>query len=287
MGNPDRFNRKAYSYVETDDEYNTDNVGFLSGSIGRTFNRIRQELSPGAEEEVAREYRITRMKTVTAVRFLMMLIIIPLLAQQLSKHLIVGPIVGHVRGAAPAHVFLNAEIKEEAFKELQSFEETLKFEALITSAPPLSEEEKEELVKEKAAELAEESLAKSNNAVSNVFADLIALAAFTFTFLLGREAIDTLKEFLSGVTASLSDSAKAFIIILIPDMIVGFHSPHGWEVLLESVAGHLGIVANASMISLFIATIPVVMDTVFKYWIFRTLTQISPTTVATLKEMDD
>ena len=272
--------------METD-EYDTDKAGFLSGSIGRTLNRIRQELSPEAEEEVAQQYRITRIKTITAVRFLMMLIIIPLLAQQLSKHFIVGPIVGRIRGEEVAHVFLNEEIKEEAFKELQTYEETLKFEAILTKAPPLTEEETEELVKEKAAELAEESLVKSNNAVSNVFADLIALATFTLTFLWGREALDTLKEFLSGVTASLSDSAKAFIIILIPDMIVGFHSPHGWEVLLEGVAGHLGIVANASMISLFIATVPVVMDTMFKYWIFRTLTQISPTTVATLKEMDD
>ncbi len=287
MGNPDRFNRKSYSYVDSNDDYDTDRQGFMSGSIGRTLNRIRQELSPGAEEEVAREYRITREKTVAAVRFLLMLLIIPILAQTLSKHLLVSPIVWQVRGHQPASVFLNEEIKEEAFKELASFEETLKFEALITSAPPLSEEEKEELVKEKAAELAEESLAESNNAVSNVFADLIALATFTFTFLVGRGALDVLKEFLSGVTASLSDSAKAFIIILIPDMVVGFHSPHGWEVLLEGIAGHLGIVANASMISLFIATIPVVMDTMFKYWIFRTLTQISPTTVATLKEMDD
>ncbi len=115
MGNPDRFNRKSYSYVDNNDDYDTDRQGFMSGSIGRTLNRIRQELSPGAEEEVAREYRITREKTVAAVRFLLMLLIIPILAQTLSKHLVVSPIVWQVRGHQPASVFLNEEIKEEAF----------------------------------------------------------------------------------------------------------------------------------------------------------------------------
>jgi hypothetical protein len=31
------------------------------------------------------------------------------------------------------------------------------------------------------------------------------------------------------IVYGLSDSAKAFIIILFTDMFVGFHSPHGWE----------------------------------------------------------
>jgi hypothetical protein len=84
----------------------------------------------------------------------------------------------------------------------------------------------------------------------------------------------------------LSDSAKAFIIILSTDIFVGFHSPHGWEVLLEGLANHLGVAANHSMISLFIATVPVVGDTILKYWIFQSLSKMSASTVATLKEMD-
>ena len=70
-------------------------------------------------------------------------------------------------------------------------------------------------------------------------------------------------------------------------MFVGFHSPHGWEVLLESLSNHLGVAANHSAISLFIATVPVVMDTMMKYWIFRYLSRMSASTVATLKEMNE
>ncbi|MEM9151876.1 MAG: proton extrusion protein PcxA, partial [Cyanobacteria bacterium P01_F01_bin.3] len=83
------------------------------------------------------------------------------------------------------------------------------------------------------------------------------------------------------------DSAKAFIIILLTDTFVGFHSPHGWEVLLEGVADHLGLPANRNFIFLFIATFPVILDTVFKYWIFRYLNRISPSAVATYKTMNE
>jgi hypothetical protein len=68
---------------------------------------------------------------------------------------------------------------------------------------------------------------------------------------------------------------------------VGFHSPHGWEVIMETVLDHFGLPANQSFINMFIATFPVMLDTVFKYWIFRYLNQISPSAVATYKNMNE
>ncbi|NJP12158.1 MAG: hypothetical protein HC866_24060 [Leptolyngbyaceae cyanobacterium RU_5_1] len=288
-----------------------------------------------------------------AVRFLVLLIVVPLVVQQVSKRFIVAPVLDRVRGEeSAAQVFLNDEMKEEAFKELQAYEETLKFDALIHSIPPrsaeasgqpaaekesssapseasgqppgekgsgsapseeasgqppekppgegsspppsepaanqaLSDEDREKLVKQKAIEIAEEFRNKSKDAMSNVFADVIALGAFVLLLLVNREAVAVLKLFTDGVTQGLSDSAKAFILILLTDIFVGFHSPHGWEVLLEAVAGHLGIAASRTGIFFFIATVPVVLDTIFKYWLFRHLSRMAPTTLATYKEMND
>ncbi|MGB3571772.1 MAG: proton extrusion protein PcxA, partial [Phormidesmis sp.] len=102
-----------------------------------------------------------------------------------------------------------------------------------------------------------------------------------------KDQVATLKSFIDEIVYGLSDSAKAFIIILLTDTFVGFHSPHGWEVLLEGVADHLGLPANRNFIFLFIATFPVILDTVFKYWIFRYLNRISPSAVATYKTMNE
>jgi hypothetical protein len=145
----------------------------------------------------------------------------------------------------------------------------------------------EEKVQAKANEIAEEFHHKTNNAIANVFADVFGLIAFGLVLFFRKKDINLLKSFLDNLVYGLSDSAKAFGIILFTDIFVGFHSPHGWEVLLEGMANHLGVAPNKSAISLFIATVPVLMDTVLKYWIFRYLSRMSPSTVATLKEMNE
>jgi hypothetical protein len=273
--------------VATNVETSTESTSILPRSIGRTFHKISDELNPKAEAEYVRKYRNSRAKTKTAIKFIITLIIVPVLTQHFSKQFLISPIVERVRGNGDSQLFLNYEMKEEALHELQRYEEGLKFENLIHQAPPLSPEVVEEKVKHKASELAKEFHHKSRNAVSNVFADILALAAFGIVILTSRKEIIVLKSFMDDIVYGLSDSAKAFIIILFTDVFVGFHSPHGWEVILEGIASHLGIAANRSVIGLFIATFPVILDTICKYWIFRYLSKISPSAVATLRNMNE
>ncbi|RUT07121.1 hypothetical protein DSM106972_023820 [Dulcicalothrix desertica PCC 7102] len=277
VGNADAIN------VETVN----DKTAVLPRSIGRTLHKISDEFNPKAEAEYVRKYRNSRAKTKTAVRFIITLIIVPVLTQHFSKQFLISPIVEKTRGTDDSQLFLNYEMKEEALHELQSYEEVLKFENLIHQAPPLSPEVVEDKVKHKASELAKEFHHKSNSAVSNVFADMAALIAFGLVIITSRKEIIVLKSFMDDIVYGLSDSAKAFIIILCTDIFVGFHSPHGWEVIVEGIASHLGIAANKSFIGLFIATFPVVLDTICKYWIFRYLSKISPSAVATLRNMNE
>lgn len=264
----------------------TDKTAILPRSIGRTLHKFSDDFNPKSEAEYVRKYRNSRAKTKTAVRFIITLIIVPVLTQHFSKQFLISPII-ETSNKHNSQVFLNYEMKEEALHELHSYEESLKFENLITQAPPLSSEVIESKVKHKASELAKEFHHKSNSAVGNVFADMLALAAFGLVLLTSRKEIIVLKSFMDDIIYGLSDSAKAFIIILFTDMFVGFHSPHGWEVILEGITSHLGIAANKSFIGLFIATFPVILDTICKYWIFRYLSKISPSAVATLRNMNE
>ena len=100
-----------------------------------------------------------------------------------------------------------------------------------------------------------------------------------------KPQIIILKSFLTESIYSLSDTTKSFLLILGTDLLVGFHSPRGWEICLELILRHLGFPENQDFIYLFVATFPVLLDTVFKYWIFRYLNQISPSTVATYHSM--
>lgn len=285
-------------------------TSFLPRSILRTLDRFKRELDPKAEDEVVQTFRKSKTKTVISFKFILLIILIPLLTQQLSKNWLIGPIYDNFIGSQKI-LFLNIDMEEEAYEELHRFEERLKFEAflaaeieeayeeesdeqvkeqeqqLLASTHKLSEEEIEEEVKHKAVEMAEEYRDRSSNAIKNVFADICSVIALIIFFMNSNREIAIFKSFIDEIVYGLSDSAKAFIIILFTDVFVGFHSPHGWEVILEGISRHLGIPESREFIFLFIATFPVILDTVFKYWIFRYLNRISPSAVATYKNMNE
>ncbi|MBW4462551.1 MAG: proton extrusion protein PcxA [Nodosilinea sp. WJT8-NPBG4] len=266
----------------------SDRANVLPRSILRTVDRIRQDLDPNAEQEIVKEFRNSKAKTTAAIRFVLLLVIVPLLTQQFTKAFIVGPIVDRVRaGGEEIEVFLNPEMEEEALHELQQFEERLRFEVLIGKVPALSELNIEERVRDKAAEVEEEYRDRSASSVKNVFSDILAAIAFALLLIYRKQDVANIKAFMDEIVYGLSDSAKAFIIILFTDTFVGFHSPHGWEIILEGLSRHLGLPANRDFIFLFIATFPVILDTIFKYWIFRYLNRISPSAVATYKNMNE
>jgi hypothetical protein len=266
----------------------TDKTGVLPRSILETVDRIKRELDPEAEQEVVRDFRRSKARTIISMRLVLFLIIIPLLTQQVSKSFVVGPLVDQFRDdTSQVRIFLNDEMEEEALTELQKFEQRLRFEILIGQEEPRSEEEINEQVREKAREIQEEFREISGDAIKNVFSDIFGLLAFMLVLVNSRKEIEVLKSFMDQMIYGLSDSAKAFVIILFTDMFVGFHSPHGWEVLLEGVSRHFGLPANRDFIFLFIATFPVILDTIFKYWIFRYLNRVSPSAVATYKTMNE
>jgi hypothetical protein len=266
----------------------TDKTGLLPRSILGTFTRIRSNLDPEAESKIVKDYRVSRTKTIVSFRFLLLLVVITLATQVVSKALIVGPIVDRVRNDSQLEtIFLNQDLEAEAFQELHRYEEELRFQALIGLHPPLSSDVMDSKLKERADELADRFRYRSADAVKNVFADLLSIVGFVIFILLNRTDLEVFKSFFDEIFYGLSDSAKAFILILLTDIFVGFHSPHGWEVLLEGLFRHLGLPENRELIFIFIATIPVILDTTFKYWIFRYLNRVSPSAVATLHSMNE
>jgi hypothetical protein len=262
-------------------------TGVLPRSILRTFSRLQEELDPKAEEKIIKNFRNSKLKTVISLKFILTLVIVPILTHQITKTFLIGPVVDHFREDNQVGVFLNLDMEEEAFVELKRFEEELRFKSLLGLVPELPAKEMEERVKDKAKELAEEYRTQGSSAIKNIFADLLSLVAFALVVFSSKQEILILKSFMDDVVYGLSDSAKAFVIILFTDIFVGFHSPHGWEVILSGISKHLGLPENQDFIFLFIATFPVILDSVFKYWIFRYLNRVSPSAVATYRTMNE
>ncbi|MGC9503601.1 proton extrusion protein PcxA [Baaleninema sp.] len=283
----DRLSQPQEPRVETasDVESMAGKASLLPRSILRTIDRIKRELDPNAEDEVVEKFRYYKSKTVISLKFMLLLILIPLLTHQISKNFLIRPIYNEFFHQQ-VDVFINQDFEEEAFMDLQRYEERLQFRMAIGQVK-LTQEEMEEKVEEKAHEIAREYQELSNNAVQNVFADLCSLGAFCAVILTSKRELAIVKSFIDDLIYGLSDSAKAFIIILFTDIFVGYHSPHGWEVILESISRHFGLPESRDFNFLFIATFPVILDTVMKYWIFRYLNRISPSAVATYRNMNE
>ena len=262
-------------------------TGPIPRSITKTFEKFKKELDPNSEAEIIEEFRVSRYQTAASIKYLLLLIIVPVIINQLSKGVIFSPFIDYFWNEKRIDIFLNASQEERAFSELQRFEEKIHFEILIGQLPPLSQESIDKEIKNKAVELAEYYSQESINAIKNLLSDFLGFMSFFYLILKGGRQVSVLKSFLNELVYGLNDTAKAFLIILFTDIFVGFHSTHGWEVVLENGLRHFGLPENRDFIFLFIASFPVILDTVFKYWIFRYLNQVSPSAVATYRNMNE
>nr|UTU96652.1 envelope membrane carbon uptake protein [Strychnos nux-vomica] len=105
--------------------------------------------------------------------------------------------------------------------------------------------------------------------------------------ILSNEELVILNSWAQEFLYNLSDTVKAFSILLLTDLCIGFHSPHGWELMIDSVYKDFGFVHNDQIISGLVSTFPVILDTIFKYWIFRYLNRVSPSLVVIYHSMND
>lgn len=258
----------------------------LPRSLLGVVDQVRRQLDPEAEASVVAGFRRRRDSTLVALRVLLLLILVPVLVQQSSRLFVVTPLVDRFAPTSPLLTYPKPALQEKALEKLRMFQAEVEFDALLNGQPLPSREELQSQMADRAKQLKDQADEESTEAIKNVFADLFALLGFVVVCVVCRRDLQVLRGFIDELIYGLSDSAKAFAIILFTDIFVGFHSPEGWTVLLDGVAHHLGVPARENFIMLFIATFPVVLATIFKYWIFRYLNRVSPSSVATLRNMN-
>nr|YP_009399905.1 Envelope membrane protein [Tolypiocladia glomerulata]ARW69724.1 Envelope membrane protein [Tolypiocladia glomerulata] len=268
-------------------QYGFEKTGIVPRSMNKLFNRFKQELNPNAEVEAVEDFKAAKYQTSTSVKYIIFLFITPILINQVSKLLILDPLVNQLWNKSSTGIFLNPSQEERAFSDLQRFEEKLHFEILIGKLNNLSTESIQKKMSSRALEIALEYSKESADAIKNIVADFASIVIFISILIINKRQFSILKSFINESIYGLSDTAKAFLIILFTDIFVGFHSPHGWEIVIEAILRHFGLPESRDFIFIFISTFPVILDTIFKYWIFRYLNKISPSAVATYHNMNE
>ncbi len=134
-------------------------------------------------------------------------------------------------------------------------------------------------------ELANHYNEESIEAITNFFADVLSFSSLFFLLVRLEIQINITKSFLLEVFFGLDDSKKSLLILFITDLLVGYHSPNIWELFFQTLFDHYGLPESQTTIFLLVATLPVLLDVLFKYLIFRHLNRASPATVATYHAM--
>nr|YP_010207421.1 envelope membrane protein [Strobilanthes medahinnensis]UAY85672.1 envelope membrane protein [Strobilanthes medahinnensis] len=229
---------------------------------------------------------MAKKKAFTPLLYLASLVFLPWwISLSFTKSL--GSWVTNWSNTGQSEIFLN-DIQEknilEKFIELEEIlflDEMIKeySETHLQKLPPGIHKETIQLIKIHNEDRIHTILHFSTNIIS-----FVILSGYS---LLGNEELAILNSWAQEFLYNLSDTVKAFSILLLTDLCIGFHSPHGWELMIGSVYKDFGFLHNDQIISGLVSTFPVILDTIFKYWIFRYLNRISPSLVVIYHSMND
>jgi hypothetical protein len=262
-------------------------TSIIPRSILKMFESFKHQLDPIREKTLIEELRVSRYQGFASIKYLIFLLLNPLLINLFSKIFVFGPLIDYWWQKQEFTIFLNPSQQIRAFEELQTYEENLRFDILIGKEQPLSIKSVNIKIRNKANEVAKHYSRETKDSIKNILADTLSLTTFIGLLRKNERQLALLNSVLNEILYGLSDTAKSFFIILFTDIFVGYHSSHGWEILLETLLRHFGLPENREFIFLFIATFPVILDTIFKYWIFRYLNKVSPSAVATYRSMNE
>ncbi|KAG2249732.1 hypothetical protein Bca4012_086901 [Brassica carinata] len=240
------------------------------------------------EEDILYEDRVFRYASSKSAKFLAVLILIPWALDFLAHDYVLMPFLDRYVKTVPLAaqtLDVRRSQKLEMVKELNREKARYRLEVEIGKTPPLSDGDLWWELRGKALELREEWRLENRKAFANIWSDMV-FGISLFVLLYANQGRVALLKFTGyKIINNISDTGKAFLIILITDIFLGYHSESGWETLLEIIMEHYGLEVEQSTITIFICLVPVVIDACVKLWLFKFLPRLSPRVSNIFQEM--
>nr|QVL27346.1 envelope membrane protein [Vitex tripinnata] len=186
-----------------------------------------------------------------------------------------------------SEIFLNDIQEKSILEKFIELEETLFLEEMIKEYPETHLQKLPIGIHKETIQLIKIHNEDRIHTILHFSTNIICFVILSVYSILGNEELVILNSWAQEFLYNLSDTVKAFLILLLTDLCIGFHSPHGWELMIGSVYKDFGFGHNDQIISGLVSTFPVILDTIFKYWIFRYLNRVSPSLVVIYHSMND
>ncbi|KAJ1698034.1 hypothetical protein LUZ63_006546 [Rhynchospora breviuscula] len=233
------------------------------------FEAVKATIS-GRDEDLLFEDRVFKYASTNSAKFIAVLILVPWLADFVVHDYVLMPFLDRYVKKVP----LAAELldvrrsqKLQIVRELKVEQARFRFEVEIGKAPPLSEEELWWELRQKALEMREELRLENRKAFANIWSDMVYGIVLFLLIYFNEGKVALLKFTGYKLLNNISDTGKAFLIILITDIFLGYHSVSGWEALIEILLERYGLEIDEAAITIFICVVPVVIDALVKLWV--------------------
>nr|YP_009454152.1 envelope membrane protein [Senegalia laeta]ATO89246.1 envelope membrane protein [Senegalia laeta] len=186
-----------------------------------------------------------------------------------------------------SEIFLNDIQEKSILKKFIELEELLLLDEMIKEYPETRLQNLRIGIYKETIQLIKTHNEDRMNTIFHFSTNIICFVILSGYSILGNQELIILNSWVQEFLYNLSDTIKAFSILLLTDLCIGFHSTHGWELMIGSVYKDFGFAHNDQIISGLVSTFPVILDTILKYLIFRYLNRVSPSLVVIYHSMND
>ncbi|CAN6325385.1 unnamed protein product [Urochloa humidicola] len=234
------------------------------------------------------EDRVFMYASTNSAKFLALLIVIPWVIDFLFHDYVMMPFLErYVQKVPLAAELLDVRRSQKLLmvKDLNIEKARYRLEVEIGKSPPLSDEEVWSELREKALELRDDWRLENRKAFANIWSDMVYGIVLFLLICFNQSKVAMLKFTGYKLLNNISDSGKAFLIILISDILLGYHSESGWHTLVEVFLEHYGLEAEEAAVTFFVCLVPVALDVFIKFWVYKYLPRLSPSVGNILDEI--
>ncbi|XP_011078171.1 proton extrusion protein PcxA-like isoform X1 [Sesamum indicum] len=255
-------------------------VGRPGNDVGEAFIELRSErgliksvgdLVLGREDDdILYEDQVFRYASLKSAKFLAVLVILPWTLDFLVHDYVLVPFLDrYVKTVPLAAQMLDVRKNQklEMVRALNTEKARYRLEVEIGKSPPLSDEELFLELRNKAIELRDEWRLENRKAFANIWSDMVFGVTLFILLYFYQNQVALLKFTGYKLVNNVSDTGKAFLIILITDIFLGYHSESGWQTLLEIIVEHYGFEVDQAAITIFVCLVPVIIDACVKLWV--------------------
>nr|YP_010988854.1 chloroplast envelope membrane protein [Dryopteris podophylla]WOR84690.1 chloroplast envelope membrane protein [Dryopteris podophylla] len=276
---------KSFNYESANFPSAYESISLVPRSVTRTLSKFRAELTNQSSVLVHNDFDLTRNQALVSLQYIGCFLLLPLTIPISFRNWFLESWIRGWWNITQTQVFINPLQEEKALKQLREAEALLWLSDATKHLADTQLQNFDANAYDETTQLATTYNELNIQLLLQLVTDVISIATPTLLLVTGRKRLAVLNSWIQESFHSLSDTMKASSILLLTDLCVGFHSPHGWEIVIGSLFEHFGLIPNKYVISRLVSTFPVILDTVSKYWIFRHLNRTSPSIVATYHTM--